>query len=211
MKRTLLATLVALLTACAGKVDYVRPTTQVAFGSNVKVIPKARDEVWATAVPELGKRFFVINNLDKSSGLINVSYSGDPERYVDCGFITSFVKNARGERTYSFPGSRAQQSYEVFEDGVNLFFIDRRMSLDGRVNLIFEAIAPDQTRVTANTRYVVNRQRTITAPANGQTRTLNDSVTFNSGGNAAFAGPPAQAAECAATGALERELLDAVR
>lgn len=210
MKAVLPILSVVLLSACAGKVDYIRPTAVPQAGSNMKVIDKPREAVWSAAVPELGKRFFVINNLDKASGLINVSYSGDPEKYVDCGQITSYVKNARGERTYAFAGAKAQQSYEIMDPGNGLFMVDRRMSLDGRVNLIFEEVSATQTRVTANTKYVVNRKRTVTN-VNNQSRTFDDSVSFNSGGNAMFPGGAGQSAECAATGALERELLDAIR
>ena len=211
MRGLIFSGVVVALAACAGKVDYVRPSAAVAPGANVKLIAKPRDAVWASAVPELGKQFYVINNLDKASGLINMSYTGDPERFIDCGRITSFVKNAQGERTYNFAGAKAQQSYEIMNPGVGLFFIDRRMSLEGRVNVIFEEMGPNQTRVTANTRYVVQRQRTIRNAANNFPQTLNDSVTFNSGGAAAFSGPGDSVAECAATGALEREILEAIR
>jgi len=87
------------LSGCvSGKVDYMRPSQQSSL-SNSKIINRSRDEVWNSSVPQLGKQFFVINNLDKSSGLINISYSGDPEKYVECGTITSYVRNVRGERT----------------------------------------------------------------------------------------------------------------
>ena len=199
------------LSACAGKVDYIRPSTSVAVGANVKLIAKPRDAVWASAVPELGKQFYVINNLDKASGLINLSYTGDPERFIDCGRITSYVKNAQGERAYNFSGAKSQQSYEIMNPGAGLFFIDRRMSLEGRVNVIFEEVGPSQTRVTANTRYVVQRQRVVRNAANNFPQTLNDSVTFNSGGGSSFSSVGDSIAECAATGALEREILEAIR
>lgn len=200
-----------LLAGCAGKVDYVRPTAQPNAANNSKVIERPREAVWNSSVPELGKQFFVINNLDKSSGLINVSYNGNPEKYIDCGRVTSYVKNARGERTYDFSGASAQQQYEVMENN-GLFNVNRRMSLEGRVNLIFEEVTPNQTRVTANTRYVVQRQFTITAAANNIPRSGSDSISFNSGSSGAFA--PAkngQATECVATGALEREILSAIK
>jgi hypothetical protein len=137
---------VVFIVGCAGKLDYARPSAPPTV-SNAKTIEKPRDTVWNASVPELGKQFFVINNLDKSSGLINVSYNGDPENYIDCGRITSYVKNARGERTYDFPGARAQQSYEVMNAN-GLFFVERKMSLEGRVNLVFEEMGPDVTKVT---------------------------------------------------------------
>jgi hypothetical protein len=199
----------ATLAGCAGKIGYVRPTANMPPGANQTVLNKPRDAVWNAVVPELGKRFFVINNLDKSSGLINISYSSDPQRYIDCGRVTSYVKNARGERTYDFPAAQAYTQYEVMNNG-NLMFIERRMALDGRVNLVFEEIGPNQTRVTANTRYVVNRSRNVQHAAGG-VRALNDSVTFNSGGSATYPGEESQAATCVPTGELEREILSALR
>lgn len=203
-------TIAAAMAGCAGKVDYIRPTASPAPASNVTVIEKPRDQVWNAVVPELGKRFFVINNLDKSSGLINISYSGDPEKYVDCGRVVSFVKNARGERTYDFPGARGSQQYEVM-NGNGLFFLDRRMQLEGRVNLIFEEVSPTSTRVTASTRYVINRSQTV-RNVEGRSQSNSDSVSFNTGGGAAFAAnADGRSTECLATGAIEREILSIVR
>jgi len=210
--RVLLGVLAAaVLAGCAGKVDYLRPTAFVAPGANVKVINRPRDAVWAASVPEISKQYYVINNMDRSSGLMNLSYSGDPERFIDCGQIISYVKNARGERTYNFKGEKAAVGYEIMNEQ-GLFSIDRRMSLEGRVNLVFEEIAANQTRVTVNTRYVVTRSQTVRAAGDGIPRSGTDVINFNSGGRAAF--PPnarGEFSECAATGALERELLELVR
>ena len=139
MRALLAVCTVALIAGCSGKVDYVRPSAPP-VASNSKPIEKPRDAIWNAGVPELGKQFFVINNLDKSSGLINVSYTGDPENYIDCGRVISHVKNMRGERTYDFPGARAQQIYEVMYSG-RLFYIERKISLEGWVNLVFEDIS----------------------------------------------------------------------
>ena len=212
MRFVLIALVATGLAGCAGKVDYIRPTTQMTPGQNTKLIQKPRDVVWAASVPALSKQFFVINNLDKSSGLINLSYSGDPEKYIDCGRITSFVKNAQGERNYDFAGAKAQQNYEIMNPGVGLFFLDRRMSLEGRVNLIFEEVDANTTRVTANTRYVVTRTQTVRAAGGGFPQTSNDTISFNSGASAPFpSNQRGEFAECAARGVLEQEVLSAVQ
>ncbi|MER2513125.1 MAG: hypothetical protein ABTQ25_12060 [Nitrosomonas ureae] len=211
MRIAILLVAVSLVAGCAGKLDYVRPTTPAAASTNYKIIDKPREAVWNASVPELGKQFFVINNLDKSSGLINISYSGDPEKYIDCGRVTSYVKNARGERTYDFSGAKAQQTYEVM-NGNGLFFIERKMSLDGRVNLVFEELSPKQTKVTANTRYVVQRQQTVRSAANNFPQSASDSISFNSGASSSFAAnADGRATECVATGSLEREILSAIK
>ncbi|WAR44888.1 hypothetical protein [Methylomonas rapida] len=194
---------------CSGKLDYVRPTTASKLNNSI-TISAPRDAVWNATVPKLGKQFFVINNLDKSSGLINLSYSGDPENYVDCGRIISYVSNARGERTYDFPASKADQQYEVMSG--NLFLFHRKMSLDGRINLIFEELSPSETRVTANTKYVLSRIITVNGVSGGIPQTNTDSISFISGGNAAFAAmSDGRATECIATGKLESEILQAIQ
>lgn len=211
MKFAVIFLALVVLTGCAGKIEYARPSTSLGPAHNSKTIDRPREAVWNSSVPELGKQFFVINNLDKSSGLINISYSGDPERYVDCGRVRSYVKNARGERTYDFPASKASQQYEVMNDR-GLFFVNRKLSLEGRVNLVFEEVGPNQTRVTANTRYVVTRQLSVTTPSVAIPQSSTDSISFNGGASGAFstngAGPNT---ECVSTGDLEREILSVIK
>lgn len=197
-----------LLAGCAGKMDYTPPVKPLGT-INQKIIDMPREAVWNSIVPELGKQFFVINNIDKSSGLINLSYSGNPERYIDCGNITSYVKNARGERTYNFPASKAQQRYEVL-DGNGLFMIDRQMTLEGRMNLIFEEINPKQTRVSANTRYVVQKKLKVFNFANNMTYPFDDSISFNSNSSASFPNSSINT-ECLSTGKLEEEILALIK
>lgn len=210
MKKTLcLASFTVGLAACAGKVDYVLPSAAQA-SSNQKIVERPREAVWNASVPELGKQFFVVNNIDKSSGFINVSYTGDPESYIDCGRISSYVKNARGERTYEFAGAKAQQSYEMMVPN-GLFLVNRKMSLEGRVNLVFEDMGPSQTRVTANTRYVVNRSISSQHVGGSFPQIANDSISFNSGGHAFFpTTADGRATECVSTGKLEREILSVI-
>ncbi|SDK73293.1 hypothetical protein [Billgrantia gudaonensis] len=199
-----------IATGCAGRVEY-SPPIQENQVSNSAVINKPREEVWKDSIPKLGKSFFVINNIDRSSGLINISYSADPEKYINCGQVTSYVKNAQGERTYRFPGARSSQRYEIMNSG-SLYYINRSMNLDGRVNIIYEEITPDTTKVTANTHYVVKRDINVTAAANNMSQSASETINFGSGGSASF--PPSQngqATTCVPNGALEEEILATIR
>lgn len=208
MKVFIAAVALAALAGCAGKQEYIRPTATSPV-EITKTINRPRSEVWDKAVPQLGKQFFVINNLDKSSGLINLSYSGDPERYIDCGRVISFVKNARGERTYNFAGSKAQSDYEIMIDGT-LIFLSRRMDLDGRVNLIFEEVDSQTTKITANARYVVKREVTI-RDVHGNSRSNSDSTSFNGNGRGTLQQARVlEGAECRPSGDLEREILQSI-
>ena len=98
------------------------------------------------------------------------------------------------------------------DPGSGLFFIDRRMSLEGRVNLIFEEVGSNATRVTVATRYVVARTQTTRNVANNASQNTNDTVSFNSGGGASFpANTRGQSLECVATGVLEQEILSFIK
>lgn len=157
-------------------------------------------------MPALGSSFFVINNIDKESGFINVSYSGNPEKYVDCGIIDSYVENVRGKRTYRFPGSSAYKEYEIMEKG-QLFFAKRKMDLEGRINIIVQEVSLDSTTVTVNTKYILTKDVLLSNVQN-QSYHTNDSISFNTNGGASF---PQALTTCYATGALEQEVLSSLR
>ncbi|OPL14103.1 MAG: hypothetical protein AVO39_09635 [delta proteobacterium MLS_D] len=210
MKKLILASLILsiLTVGCAGRYDY-RPPSSIVPQKNSVEINKSKDEVWKIIVPALGKNFFVINNLDKESGIINISYSGDPEKYVDCGHIESYVKNARGERTYRFPASSAHQTYEVMDmnQGGGLFFVDRKMHLEGRMNLIVEEIAPNRTLITANTKYVLTKSGTVRNVQNAMS-SFSDTISFNTNQGDRFPGGGSQPGTfCQANGNFEKEVL----
>jgi len=116
-----------------------------------------------------------------------------------------------GARHYEFAAAKAQQTFEVLKNG--LWDMDRKMNLEGRVNLIFEETSPSSTRVSANIKYVVSRS--ITSKQRGSNfppSSTDDVISFNSGGSASFpAGTDGRATECVPTGKLEQEILSAVK
>jgi hypothetical protein len=189
----------AALSGCAGHYNYAKPAAR-SYQPNAVTVNLSKDSLWKKLIPAISKEFFVINNLDKESGLINVSYSGDPERYVDCGILTSYVSNARGERTYTIPGARANKEYELMVNG-QLFFVRSNVQLEGRINITVEELAKDQSRVSAHTRYVMNGRRTI-SDTQGRSQSDTTSLAFNTGGLGSSG-----STECQPTGYLEEEIL----
>jgi len=154
----------------------------------------------------------VINNLDKASGLINVSYSGDPARYIDCGRITVEVSGLNA-KTQTLDGAAADAQYQAVAPLPPYGFpgpvqVRRQMMLEGRVNVIFEAVGPESTRVTTATRYVVTRRLASSNAAVPHS----DTVGFNGNEKDRFPqlGTTAQL-ECVATGELENSILSVVK
>jgi len=212
MRTTSFSSLIGILlflSACAGKFQYYPPDTEPPSQNSI-VIDLSKDELWNKAIPALAKGFFVINNLDKDSGIINVSYSGNPEKYVDCGQVESYVKNARGARTYKFSASSAQQSYEVMDMkyGAGLLFFSRKMDLEGRINIIVEEFTAKRSRVTINAKYVLTKSMTA-RNTQGAVSNFSDTISFVSGQQARFPSGNAFAGTlCQPSGNLEEEILE---
>lgn len=207
MKKLFLVSITATLVGCAtGTTDYTPPANYKQI-SNQKILNKSLDKAWKDTVSNLSKDFFVINNLDKSSGLINVSFSGNPEQYIDCGEIYSKVSNAVGTREYRFAGSAQNAYYEVWDkQNINLIQLNRQLALDGRINLILQAKTPNQTLVTANVKYVLNRKIDAVGTVSGR-QFIQDSISFTSRDSAVF---PGSNTSCKANGKLEQLLLDTI-
>jgi hypothetical protein len=144
--------------------------------------------------------------MDKQSGFVNLSYSGDPEQYIDGGELCYKVSNLRGERVYRFPASRANSQYEALLNGV-LCGLYRQLSLDGRINVLVQEVTPTRTRLIVNTRYV------LTLKVSGQTVTnqtltpYEESISFNTSLSTKSRG----GAEYRSNGKLEAAILDLFR
>jgi hypothetical protein len=200
-----------IITGCAEE-SYVVLNTATLPSENFKVIDKPRDVVMEASVQELGKQFALNNTPDESSGLINITYGGDPEKFLDCGNFTSSVKDAQGERTYKFPNAKAETTYETMNGNV-LFYIDRKISLDAHINLSFKELNPNQTQVAANTLYLVQKEMTAKRKDNNFTQRWSDSISFNTHGSGTFRNDFNSAAQtvCVSNGELEREVLSAIK
>jgi hypothetical protein len=130
--------------------------------NNEKVVSHPQSQVWDGLVKELSKSFFVINNIDKESRIINLSFNTDsPQEYIDCG---------KTYRTYTQGGKVVNFEYEVAGPSQykmaspnqpgpafsGYIIVNRRPVLEGRSNIY---IAPDEINknnsiITVNTRYI---------------------------------------------------------
>lgn len=140
--------------------DYRAPTTKYATINEMKV-EQPFDEVWDKFVKNLATSFFAINNIEKASRIINVSFSTDnPERYVDCGETSrSFTKGGSTEfyryEVASHSTYKSGGTWGPYNNLPLIFTVSRRPSLEGRANIY---IAPDDkgTITTVNVRYSIS-------------------------------------------------------
>lgn len=195
---------VALLTGCAtSTANYAPPVENRIINS--KLIAKPFDIVWDSLVKELSGDFFVINNIDKNSRLINLSFSSQrPSEFVDCGTTSRTFKNAVADQKYTYKTSDAA-NFTITNPYGYVFNVRRSARLEGRTN-IYVAPEGSGTNVTVNTRYVISIAMATTAldgrPSSAENFVFDPSTkqSFTDG-----------SVTCIAVGAIEEKILRAAQ
>lgn len=194
----------SFLGGCAtSSIDYTPPVERKI--QNSKLVQRPFDEVWDGLVKNLSSDFFVINNIDKNSRLINISFTAQtPSEYVDCGISRRKFSNARGERDFSYKTADSAMFSTTNEMG-HMFNVRRTTRLEGRTNIY---VAPESsgTNITVNTKYVLsitfNAVRPDGSPAGTETGTVD--LSTKQGGTFLKT-------TCYAVGTIEDRILAMVR
>jgi hypothetical protein len=219
-----------IITGCAtiGQSDYYSTQPADIVIKNELILDDEFDIVWDRLVKKLASGFYVINNIDKSSRIINVSFaSNTPDKYVDCGTTHRTYERGSEYTKYDYKVASSCNYKMAKAGGVygNLpvtLFISRKASLDGRVN-IYVAPIENGTLVTVNCKYVL----TIKMDGYGQlenafgsvaysekmpTQTSSVTANTNSSGFANWGDYKNQVeVKCISLGILEAEILDFAR
>ena len=202
---------VAGMAGCATSTHvYIQPQSYQVETERVISIPF--DKFWDMYVAELSKSFFVINNIEKESRIINISFSASiPNEYIDCGRSNrTFSEPLIGNETFNYEVANGS-SYMVDDKRNNLIIwtIDRYTALEGRVN-IFMAPEDSSTLLRVNVLYV------WTSEASGISLDMNRTYRSGTVKNAFSSGEEGSAKQegtkvlCRSKGNLERVLLNLV-
>lgn len=181
------------------------------------------DVVWDRLIAGLSRSFFVINNVEKVSRIINVSFSSSsPAEFIDCG-RSSRTFNTERFNYETAESSSFKQAGPKWGDYGNLSsvqHINRVTSLNGRVN-IYVGPNSENTTVSVNARYVFGVVAGGTfegldafgnVSQRGSVQTDNYSMTFNSNDPGEGEGMwDGGRFVCRSKGTLERQILDLVR
>ena len=221
--------LVILLSGCATQGTNTfkyNPSTLLKIPNEITV-SKPYSEVWDGLVKELSKSFYVINNIDKESRIINLSFSSSsPSDFVDCGKSYRTYKQGDKLETYNynvagsakFKVATEKQEHPSF---VNYVLINRKPNLEGRSNIYIAPEEHDKTRtsITVNTRYIVSvivKGEAFAEHVNGnvfsrgQIPENTTTVSFNTNqiGQVEVGNP--EMLTCVSKGKLEKEVLEMV-
>ena len=198
-------TLIAVgLGACAApppprppQVGYLAPSG-FPPGARSAVIRQQPDLVLGNIVDRLQQDDFEITELDEQAGFVVARYSGDPEPFVDCGWIVTY---ATGELD-RIPAATQAASFDrlIQRDPATL---NRQLQLDGRM-VVTLTPRGGNTVVSTSTTYVMTKTVDLT-DANGAARgEAREIISFDTGESGTFT----KGTRCQPNGRLERVVFD---
>lgn len=138
MKIVALLSLLVLAGCAVVNPKYTAPRDRGYLKDKTFEINKSFDEVWKSLVEYVPRKFFTIEESDKNSGVLTLSFgSNRPERYVDCGEIN--IEGSKNKRPF-LDAAKATGSVELL----------------GTVNLLVKSVDGGKINVTAGTHYILN-------------------------------------------------------
>ena len=150
------------LTENVGK--YVPPNIDDTNFKNSVITYKNFDETWTSIIDFVNDSFFKIENFDKDSGLLTLSFgSKEPENFIDCGDF---------EYTLFFTGEEFKGSYIDYVKSGLLAVLEAKM------NINIEKIDNESTKISINTNYTFSTQHAL----GYYDPNLNQTYSFVSGG-----------------------------
>ena len=162
-----------LLSSCAVEKEkltenfgkYVPPNIDNTNFKNSVITNKNFDETWSSVVDFVNGSFFKIENLEKDSGLLTLSFgSKQAESFIDCGDF---------EYTLFFTGEEFKGSYIDYAKSGLLAVLEAKMNINIR------EIDNESTKISINTNYTYSTQHAL----GYYDPKLNQTYSFVSGGH----------------------------
>ena len=223
----LVSWMLGCVTAGVDTMDYSPPQEPQDIDNEV-IVEADFLQVWDLLIRELSKSYFVINNVEKASRLINLSFhTTEPEEFVDCGSTKrthSFLGDTEVYEYQTASASKFKLAGDILPNASAAWEIEvfRKPSLEGRIN-VYVAPVESGTEITVNTRYILetkadqfsrllNAQRAVLGSDSGSVEPFTISFNTNTRGSVKWDGDPqGRSTICYATGVMEDSILDLVR
>lgn len=205
MRRAVLALLpLGVIWGCATaqspppEIRYLPPTDSSVRASEIR-IPQSDRFVWEHLLDRLQQSPLTVELADRQAGLIVSRYRGDPEPYVDCGWIIAYGP----EDTVRTPGARAEAAFG-WRDRDKRLNVRRSLDLNGRMVVRLQP-AGAATLLAVNSTYVVTKALQVASPSGELEGPHYEIVSFTTDEQGRFA----KGTVCRPTGELERVALGA--
>jgi hypothetical protein len=188
------------LTGCAAsrapQLDYLPPTGPPA-GARDAVVRQQPWLVWGNLLDHLQQAGMTVSDVDEPGGGLVVHYRGDPEPYVDCGWIIAYDRRELDRTPAAAAVSRFQRRWQGA-----LVTVERDLELDARMTVQVE---PEGTAAVVRTESLYGLTKTV-APEAAEQALHRETIDFHSGESGTFS----SGTVCQPTGELERRVLDAL-
>lgn len=149
---------VLLLPLVLGGCESTKPTSMSYLGpvrqtiQNTATVKEPFDVVWSRLIEKLAGDFFVMNNADKASRIINLSFKANPAiRFVDCGTTKRVFVDKDGNDSVTTYETAGNARYSV-NQGSKIYTNDRKTALSGRADIVVKA-GKNETTVSVTAKY----------------------------------------------------------
>jgi hypothetical protein len=164
MKNILVIMTIFFLSGCVGTLGsrewhnnfaYSPPKHKSGNINHSKIINKPFDEVWKNLIQYSAKTFFAIENYEKDSGLITLSFGSDNiTKYVDGG---KWNLSQIFKRTMTTPGLFYPENPPSFKGTYAEYIAGYNdSSLQGKLNIAVMKIDENTTEIVVNALYILN-------------------------------------------------------
>ena len=122
------------------------PTKKDDVNKYITTINASFDEVWSKLIQYSGKTFFAIDNYEKDSGLITLSFGASrPERFITGGH-------------WEYSDSRPAKQIDFSGDYVEYLSRYGNGNLNGKMNIVVTKLEKNKTKVRVNAKYIFTAQ-----------------------------------------------------
>jgi len=124
-----------------------------------KTVSLSFGEAWDNAVQALSSTFYTINNIEKNSRIINVSFRlSDPAKYIDCGISKRVITYNEKANIFEYEtaGSNEHDTLWETKEGYSIWSeVNRDNSVTGAANIYFTPLSESKTSITININYLL--------------------------------------------------------
>lgn len=208
MKRICCLLVLALVFAiCAGCGTIQRNTTPPPDyqAEDSRVFNQPYEKVWQAVVQSVGSSFFILDNIQKDSGILTLSFSvQDPNEYIDCGIMNTQGTGLYSSRSISIPWASAGPYVEPNpHPTLGVINLVHSNTLSGKVNILVQKLGAKQTKVSIKTRYVLVHTGIVQETGTHASHTM----SFNGNETGKFSNSP-NSIVCKSRGTMDKMILD---